>query len=740
MRGGLGRILLTAFMLMAIVPLSVVSYLAVRRVQQDLRQAAVRDLSRTAAAVAAQLQTWLALQRHGVAASAAAPAFRQAVDREDWATACGILQDLAAEGLDVQLSGLLSADEGAVLCFQKTGVSAGGCDVLSFNLSLPGDNWRADLAAIGCPDEERLCQRIDTLTLPGEARVSVVDDAGRLLLSLTPELNPGSQEELESWAIDVAARRESGSGSYRHASGQTVAGAFVWMPDWDAALIVEQPQETVLAQEDDFAAMLVGSTLAAALLTTVLAAVVTRRLTRPIVRLTRSAVRIAGGDLDQTVDLARRDEIGILAQAFNIMTAELRSLYSSLEGKVAERTRQLSEANLRLRDQTMQLTLSAEIGRVATSILDIDLLLERAVRLIVDSYADLYGLSYACVLLTDEFGEWVELQAHKGRDAFSRVARARVGEASPIGQTAADGQLRVQRTDVGTTEVVVPLRLGVRIIGVLDMCATRPEGLDDVDAQVLQSLGDQLSVAIENARIYAAERDTVQRLSRLDHSRLASLGVGARELATELNTIIGFSRLILKGVDGPLSDVQRADLMAIYKSGYRLLGLIDNVITLSELESGAVHLEQGAVDLNILLDEVVQAARQHLVDVGVQWQQEGPMPGLHADVGLLRQAFLGLVMAAAEQACVGQLTVRAVLWQGEVDRVVVSVGPNGAALLSHEDARKILDSEPGTELEEMSVGLSLARKVIELHQGQVWFWFDADRGLSSLTVLPVRAT
>jgi K+-sensing histidine kinase KdpD len=516
-------------------------------------------------------------------------------------------------------------------------------------------------------------------------------------------------------------------------------GASVWMADWDAALIVEQPREAVLVREDDFAAMLIGSTLAVALLTTVLAAVVTRRLTRPIVRLTRTAVRIAGGDLDQTVDLARRDEIGILAQAFNVMTAELRSLYNGLEQKVAERTRQLYEANVRLRNQTMQLRLSAEIGRVATSILDIDLLLRRVVQLIVDSYADVYGLSHASILLTDDLGEWVETQASQGDKGSPEMVHARVGDRSPVGQTAADGQLRTQISDADAVEVVVPLRLGPRIIGVLDMCAARSDTLDEVDVQALQSLGDQLSVAIENARIYAAERDAVQRLSRLDHSRLASLGVGARELATELNTIIGFSRLILKGADGPLSDVQRADLTAIYKSGYRLLGLIDNVVTLSELESGAVQPARDSIDLSIVLEEVVGRARQHLGDADLQWQQEGPMPGLLADAALLKQAFLGLVMATAEHAYVGQLTVRAAVSEGEGDQVMVGVGSNGVALLSQEAVRHVLESEPGTDLEEMSVGLSLARKVVELHGGQVWFWFDPERGLSSLTVLPVHA-
>ena len=87
------------------------------------------------------------------------------------------------------------------------------------------------------------------------------------------------------------------------------------------------------------------ATLAVALITSALAAVVTRRVTRPIVQLTETAAHMARGDLDQQVSIDRKDEIGILARAFNRMAAELTVLYGDLEAKVAERTMQLEEAN-----------------------------------------------------------------------------------------------------------------------------------------------------------------------------------------------------------------------------------------------------------------------------------------------------------------------------------------------------------------------------------------------------------
>jgi len=504
-------------------------------------------------------------------------------------------------------------------------------------------------------------------------------------------------------------------------------------------LVVEQPQSTALARADNLAAMLIASALAVALLTTLLAAVIIRRLVRPIVQLTMSAVRIANGDLGQKVQVRRRDEIGILGQAFNIMTAELRSLYQGLEEKVAQRTRQLSEANQQLRYQAMQLALSAEVGRIATSILDLGPLLERVTQVILDSYSHIYGTCYAAILLLDRFEEWVELQACSGSGDAGAVSRIAVGADNLIAQVAADGSLRKRELNGMAIEIGIPLRIGPRPIGVLDMHCQRQEALTQQDFEVLQGLGDQISVAIENARIYAAQREAVERLSRLEDMRLASLGVGSRELATELNTIIGFSRLILKGVDGPLTDMQRSDLIAIHKSGYGLLGLIDNVVALSELESGATEAKREPVDLPSLLGEVVTSARQRLIEIPVDLErQDGDLLVL-GDSALLRQAFLSLITAAAERVPQSRVVVRAGIFERESAQAVVYVG-NGDRAQQETMVRDALAvglaaAGRGADLQETTIGLKLARQIVQLHQGALHLEFDAGQGLDSIVVL-----
>jgi K+-sensing histidine kinase KdpD len=378
----------------------------------------------------------------------------------------------------------------------------------------------------------------------------------------------------------------------------------------------------------------------------------------------------------------------------------------------------------------MQLKLSAEVGRVATSILDLDLLLERVTRLVLDTYAHVYEVSHVAIWRQSDVGDRAECLATSGQGTALRPMHA--GVETLVGHTLATGVLQTGATDDGLTRIAIPMRIGERVTGALELHCSRSEviGADDVEA--LQSLGDQISVAIENAHLYAVEREAVERLSRLDDLRIASLGIGSRELATELNTIIGFSRLMLKGADGPLTDLQRADTGAIYQSGYKLLGLIDNVITLAELESGSRQVVQGRIELEAILQEAIAAARQRAVDVRVQCVVQGDLPSILGDRTLLRQALVSLVAASVDQSQQGAVPVEAIAGNRGEDRVQIRIGR--APLQSSPAERR---ESHGYDVEQMEVGIALARRIIALHGGEMRLSFDVEDGLSSLIALPV---
>lgn len=242
-----------------------------------------------------------------------------------------------------------------------------------------------------------------------------------------------------------------------------------------------------------------------------------RSIADPLERLTEAAARLAAGHLETRVAVERADEFDRLAQAFNEMADHLQTLYNELEDRVQERTRALQEANYALQRRAIQLEASAEVSRSITSIFNVDELLRRAVNLIRDRF----GFYHAGIFLIDETGEWAVLREATGEAGAQMKAqghRLRVEETSMVGWTALHRKPRIA-LDVGKdavrfanpllpytrSEMTLPLMVGGRLLGVLNVQSTEEAAFDEDDIRSLQSMADQLAIAIENARRLSSE-------------------------------------------------------------------------------------------------------------------------------------------------------------------------------------------------------------------------------------------
>jgi len=623
---------------------------------------------------------------------------------------------------------------------------------LNVTYSIPGPEGGVLGLLVGCLDLTALDQIMTGSTELGETgETYLVTLGGRSIPALATDDDTPLPTSLHSQGIDAALAGRSGSGLYDNYAGQPVIGAYRWLPELQAALLAEQAQAEAFDPEDALATMLVGTTLAVALLTTLLAAVVTRQITRPIVRLTMRAVEIANGDLEQTVPVDRRDEIGILARAFNIMTAELRALYNGLEQKVAERTTQLREANRRLRYRAMQLAVSAEVGRVATSILDLDTLLSRVVELI----RDYYRFAYVAIFLLDDTGQWAVLREGSGELGNTLKVKGQwlsVSEPSLVGQVVQKGKPRVlSRTDIqggpGShlppthSEAAFPLRIGGRTIGVLDVHSLHADTFDDDDVRVLQGVADQIAIAIENARAYDLEREAARQLREAEEMRRRFLANMSHELREPLTNIIGFSRVILKGIDGPISDQQRSDLEIVYANGQHLLGLINDLLDVAQIEAGLMELEFKEVDLGELIQSVMATTSALVRDKDIQLQQEihPELPPIEADGTRLRQVLLKLLSNAAKFTDRGSITVRAWPKGNQVQVAVADTGP-GIPRENHERVfERFEQSESGVKRPEgIGVGLALCKEFVEMHGGRIWVESQEGVGSTFTFTLPIR--
>ncbi|MFN3763548.1 MAG: sensor histidine kinase, partial [Anaerolineae bacterium] len=110
------------------------------------------------------------------------------------------------------------------------------------------------------------------------------------------------------------------------------------------------------------------------------------------------------------------------------------------------------------------------------------------------------------------------------------------------------------------------------------------------------------------ARLYQEAVETAERLKEVDRLKSQFLANMSHELRTPLNSIIGFSRVILKGIDGPITDRQRQDLEAIFNSGQYLLGLINDILDISKIEAGKMELSFEPTDLQEIIRGVMSTA------------------------------------------------------------------------------------------------------------------------------------
>ncbi len=280
---------------------------------------------------------------------------------------------------------------------------------------------------------------------------------------------------------------------------------------WQLAFF--EPRDTFLAPVQSQTSTTLTLAALIALIVTAGALLMAQVLADPLARLTSTAEQVATGDLSVRAQVSSRDEIGTLASAFNAMTGRLSEMVTTLESRVAERTAQLQAA--------------ADIGRATASVRSLDELLRLALALIRDRF----GFYHASIFLIDENGRAAVLRESTGTVGAQLKARGHklgIGSQSLIGWVTANRQPRVA-SDVADdpyhfknpllpdtrAELAIPLIVGDRLLGALDVQSTQANAFGPGDVQVLQTLADQLSVAIENAELFQRTQTSLHELSNL---------------------------------------------------------------------------------------------------------------------------------------------------------------------------------------------------------------------------------
>ncbi len=277
---------------------------------------------------------------------------------------------------------------------------------------------------------------------------------------------------------------------------------------WQVVYLEETAELNNLRAQQNQLSILFAALFAA--LVGLIGVIVSRLLSNPIVQLTGTANRIADGDLSAKAIVRSRDELGTLADTFNSMTSQLKTLISELEERVRARTQELANRNEALVLRGRQLTTVADVAREITRAQNLESLLDTLVRLV----SERFNFYHAGIFLLDDEQEYAVLRASNsegGQRMLNRGHRLKVGEVGIVGYVTGTGKPRIA-TDVGIdavyfqnpdlpltrSEMTLPLIIGDRIIGALDVQSTEANVFSQEDVELFTILADQVAIAIEN--------------------------------------------------------------------------------------------------------------------------------------------------------------------------------------------------------------------------------------------------
>jgi len=268
-----------------------------------------------------------------------------------------------------------------------------------------------------------------------------------------------------------------------------------------------------------------------------------------------------------------------------------------------------------------------------------------------------------------------------------------------------------------------------------------------------QQLFDPLRVAHEQLQEQTRQlQEANQQLQEADRLKSEFLANMSHELRTPLNSIIGFAKVILNEIDGPITEDQRTDLTAIYTGGQHLLSLVTDILALSKIGAGKMPLKREWVDFQDLSLGVMPSIMPLVEGKPIELREEiaGNLPPIFVDRLRIRQVILNLLSNAAKFTDRGSITLRAELRTENLDGItcalpylLCTVEDTGIGIAKEDipivfEEFRQLDSSDTRRADGTGLGLSLSRKLIELHGGCMWLKSKVGEGSAFFFALPIE--
>jgi signal transduction histidine kinase len=407
-----------------------------------------------------------------------------------------------------------------------------------------------------------------------------------------------------------------------------------------------------------------------------------------------------------------------------------------------------------LSNRLSEISALSEVGKAINTTLD----LSDVLNLILSSALELLGGTEGSIMLLEDDGEHLQVVSYHGSNAEMMKGRGKVGTGiagtvahrrEPMliqGDQVEEGVARSGHPERGISSAMsVPLVRNDELLGVLNL--NEIEGLRRFTEQDLNALGlfaEHAAIAIGNASIFEKERQTIERLEELDQLKSDFVASVSHELKTPLTAIIGAAKTMSRKGRDMEPEHQAKFTEMIERQGSKLLRLVEDVLTTSQIESGR-PMKRTLVDLRVAAEEVIADLGLTKVGAGreIGLVAEPENPRIWCDVIALQQILTNLTENALKYSGEGAsitVTVRETPEEGLVEVADTGVGIDSEGLRVIFERFQQVDSSSTRKVGGFGLGLFIVKNLVDAHGGKIEVESTLGEGTAFRVHFPKRAS
>lgn len=321
--------------------------------------------------------------------------------------------------------------------------------------------------------------------------------------------------------------------------------------------------------------------------------------------------------------------------------------------------------------------------------------------------------------LTERKQHEAELEIY--RVHLEELVRARTTEVEEVKERVQDANEELAATNEELTAINMELDETVEEL------ATANTDLTNKNEEIARAYQE---IEVMNVDLATANRAKSDFLASMSH-----------ELRTPLNSILGFTGILLQGIVGPLNEEQRRQLDMVHKSGEHLLALVNDILDLEKIESGAANLELEACDIRNTATTLVESMRPLAEERGLTLTLDiGEIPEtIRCDARRIEQVLFNLIGNAIKYTDEGGVSVEVTRSDGELRLAVTDTGP-GIEPDQHEaifDEFVQVTRQGAAKPQGTGLGLPVSQRLAHMHGGRIELESTPGKGSRFTLVLPI---